>query len=420
MKKIIAVLFVLCISVFNFSFISNANVDISSKEDEIVKTVLQYPSYYGINKSDNEKIELLKEHIKMGYTIIYDMFKEDYPELTEEQLEFAVIKKLVEKTNSAERSIKRQKTQEISVRKSESIKKFEETDEEGYLKIINFINKNLSPSYVADTDTARQNIDILKNNKDKIPEDMKGLAELYISDMEASLKYQTEHPEKTKYVNKKVDSNMSSIIDSNMKKRDASLTQKPISSIDDNNPLYNEDPRWHEKIHNYIEKYADEGHYNSAFPDWTFPYGDCANFVSQCLNQIHPMFKIDDNIDNSDNWFSYGNVQDDNKVSRTWRGADLFKWHWVDFGYGFKDFYLNAPNAVELIYNYAEKGLPISFFKKGKKDAFHTAIIYDMLYNSDKSIDIKLAQHTPGTKERLLSGISKDYVLRVYQIYPYR
>ena len=255
MKKIIAVLFVLCISVFNFSFISNANVDISSKEDEIVKTVLQYPSYYGINKSDNEKIELLKEHIKMGYTIIYDMFKEDYPELTEEQLEFAVIKKLVEKTNSAERSIKRQKTQEISVRKSESIKKFEETDEEGYLKIINFINKNLSPSYVADTDTARQNIDILKNNKDKIPEDMKGLAELYISDMEASLKYQTEHPEKTKYVNKKVDSNMSSIIDSNMKKRDASLTQKPISSIDDNNPLYNEDPRWHEKIHNYIEKY---------------------------------------------------------------------------------------------------------------------------------------------------------------------
>jgi len=420
MKKIIAVLFVLCISVFNFSFISNANVDISSKEDEIVKTVLQYPSYYGINKSDNEKIELLKEHIKMGYTIIYDMFKEDYPELTEEQLEFAVIKKLVEKTNSAERSIKRQKTQEISVRKSESIKKFEETDEEGYLKIINFINKNLSPSYVADTDTARQNIDILKNNKDKIPEDMKGLAELYISDMEASLKYQTEHPEKTKYVNKKVDSNMSSIIDSNMKKRDASLTQKPISSIDDNNPLYNEDPRWHEKIHNYIEKYADEGHYNSAFPDWTFPYGDCANFVSQCLNQIHPMFKIDDNIDNSDNWFSYGNVQDDNKVSRTWRGADMFKWHWVDFGYGFKDFYLNAPNAVELIYNYAEKGLPISFFKKGKKDAFHTAIIYDMLYNSDKSIDIKLAQHTPGTKERLLSGISKDYVLRVYQIYPYR
>ena len=213
---------------------------------------------------------------------------------------------------------------------------------------------------------------------------------------------------------------MSSIIDSNMKKRDASLTQKPISSIDDNNPLYNEDPRWHEKIHNYIEKYADEGHYNSAFPDWTFPYGDCANFVSQCLNQIHPMFKIDDNIDNSDNWFSYGNVQDDNKVSRTWRGADMFKWHWVDFGYGFKDFYLNAPNAVELIYNYAEKGLPISFFKKGKKDAFHTAIIYDMLYNSDKSIDIKLAQHTPGTKERLLSGISKDYVLRVYQIYPYR
>ena len=420
MKKIIAVLFVLCISVFNFSFISNANVDISSKEDEIVKTVLQYPSYYGINKSDNEKIELLKEHIKMGYTIIYDMFKEDYPELTEEQLEFAVIKKLVEKTNSAERSIKRQKTQEISVRKSESIKKFEETDEEGYLKIINFINKNLSPSYVADTDTARQNIDILKNNKDKIPEDMKGLAELYISDMEASLKYQTEHPEKTKYVNKKVDSNMSSIIDSNMKKRDASLTQKPISSIDDNNPLYNEDPRWHEKIHNYIEKYADEGHYNSAFPDWTFPYGDCANFVSQCLNQIHPMFKIDDNIDNSDNWFSYGNVQDDNKVSRTWRGADMFKWHWVDFGYGFKDFYLNAPNAVELIYNYAEKGLPISFFKKGKKDAFHTAIIYDMLYNSDKSIDIKLAQHTPGTKERLLSGISKDYVLRVYQIYPCR
>lgn len=420
MKKIIAVLFVLCISVFNFSFISNANVDISSKEDEIVKTVLQYPSYYGINKSDNEKIELLKEHIKMGYTIIYDMFKEDYPELTEEQLEFAVIKKLVEKTNSAERSIKRQKTQEISVRKSESIKKFEETDEEGYLKIINFINKNLSPSYVADTDTARQNIDILKNNKDKIPEDMKGLAELYISDMEASLKYQTEHPEKTKYVNKKVDSNMSSIIDSNMKKRDASLTQKPISSIDDNNPLYNEDPRWHEKIHNYIEKYADEGHYNSAFPDWTFPYGDCANFVSQCLNQIHPMFKIDDNIDNSDNWFSYGNVQDDNKVSRTWRGADMFKWHWVDFGYGFKDFYLNAPNAVELIYNYAEKGLPISFFKKGKKDAFHTAIIYDMLYNSDKSIDIKLAQHTPGTKERLLSGISKDYVLKVYQIYPYR
>ena len=244
MKKIIAVLFVLCISVFNFSFISNANVDISSKEDEIVKTVLQYPSYYGIDKSDNEKIELLKEHIKMGYTIIYDMFKEDYPELTEEQLEFAVIKKLVEKTDSAERSIKRQKTQEISVRKSESTKKFEETDEEGYLKIINFINKNLSPSYVADTDTARQNIDILRNNKDKIPEDMKGLAELYISDMEASLKYQKDHPEKTKYINKKVNPNMSSIIDSNMKKREASLTQKPVYKIDNNAHPSNKDLQW--------------------------------------------------------------------------------------------------------------------------------------------------------------------------------
>jgi len=244
MNKIIAVLFVLCISVFNFSFISNANVDISSKEDEIVKTVLQYPSYYGIDENDNERIELLKRHIKMGYTIVYDMFKEDYPELTEEQLEFEVIKKLVEKTHSAERSIKRQKTQEISFRKSESIKKFDETNEDGYLKIINFINKNLSPSYVADTDTARQNIDILKNNKDKIPEDMKGLAELYISDMEASLKYQKENPEKTKYVNKKVNPNMSSIIDSNMKKREASLTQKPVFKIVNNANSSNKDLQW--------------------------------------------------------------------------------------------------------------------------------------------------------------------------------
>jgi len=360
MKKIIAVLFVLCISVFNFSFISNANVDISSKEDEIVKTVLQYPSYYGIDENDNEKIELLKRHIKMGYNIVYKMFKEDYPNLTEEQLEFAIIGSIVEKTHSAERSIKRQKAQEISGRKSTPVEKFDESScEDGYTKLLNFINNNLSPSYNATMNTAQENIDLLKKNEDKIPENMKGLAELYISDMEASLKYQTEHPEKTKYVNKKIDPNMVSIIDSNMKKREASLIQKPVSIINKDTPPLDENPGLEVMIVEYIDAHVDKGHYNPAFPDWTSPDGDCANFVSQCLNQIHHMVNIDNNTQNSNNWFSYGNVQDPNKVSSTWRGADMFKWHWVDRANSFQDFYLSDPDAVKLIYWYVKRGLPI-------------------------------------------------------------
>ena len=55
---------------------------------------------------------------------------------------------------------------------------------DGYELVVNYINENLNPGYVATLDTTEKNIEILKKNLDKMNKSDKDLALLYIEDME--------------------------------------------------------------------------------------------------------------------------------------------------------------------------------------------------------------------------------------------
>ena len=55
---------------------------------------------------------------------------------------------------------------------------------DGYELVVNYINENLNPGYVATLDTTEKNIEILKKNLNKMNKSDKELALLYIEDME--------------------------------------------------------------------------------------------------------------------------------------------------------------------------------------------------------------------------------------------
>ena len=60
---------------------------------------------------------------------------------------------------------------------------------DGYEYIAIYINENLNPDYDATGDgTAERNIAILKENMDKLPEDIKDYAFFYIEDIELNIK----------------------------------------------------------------------------------------------------------------------------------------------------------------------------------------------------------------------------------------
>ena len=65
---------------------------------------------------------------------------------------------------------------------------------------------------------------------------------------------------------------------------------------------------------------------NPAYRDFTSIGGDCANFVSQILSNSGMAMRQGSNTDNSSYWFYNGSNL--SQISGSWRGANMFRWHW--------------------------------------------------------------------------------------------
>lgn len=363
---------------------SNLNIDKQYIEEKVLKELHKDNVY----KSDmKEKVQLL---VSDGtFSDVYNMYKSSCSkDFTENEILDMTIKNISNKVECEVddklefKSIKKEilQTDDMS----------EESDDK-WGKLFKYIQANLSPNYKVCEDSVKNNIDILKKNIDRLPPEVKKAAEIYIMDKEISLKFQKENPDIVR--------EYSVGTEKKIEKRPKTFLLAASNS--------------QRKAQEYANRYYKN--YNKAYPDWNSYGGDCANFVSQCLYAGDKVMKnFNGNVNDSSNWFSYGNITDPSRVAGSWRGANMFKWHWANRAYGFKDFFLSDPKAIRMIYDYADIAYPVSVFKEGSSTATHTMII-NGFFNKDK--DVSLAQHTGSRNNKRAANISKNYVLRVYKIY---
>ncbi len=163
---------------------------------------------------------------------VYKMYKEDHPEMSE--------KELIEKSTSNILSKLDFVVDDEEYNRATAVTSHS-NEPDGYEYIAIYINENLNPDYDATGDgTAERNVAILKENMDKLPEDIKDYALFYIEDIELNIK-------------------MSKLEESDFRKK----TEKE-------NAL---------KAVAYSKQYWKD--YNKNYPIWKNT--DCANFISQCL-----------------------------------------------------------------------------------------------------------------------------------------
>ena len=131
--------------------------------------------------------------------------------------------------------------------------------------------------------------------------------------------------------------------------------------------------------------------------------GDCANFVSQCLYAGGKAMKgtpgSKSSAENTSNWFSSGKTQNILNVSSTWRGADSFKWYWMDHSESYKKF--TAVDSTS--WNYGYTGDAVSLLNSNGR-AMHTMLITG--YNNP---DFILSAHTSSTNSASLKSKIKGY-----------
>lgn len=145
----------------------------------------------------------------------------------------------------------------------------------------------------------------------------------------------------------------------------------------------------------YAQKYYSS--YNSNYPDWSY-YGDCANFISQCLYAGGKTMKgtpgTQTAAENWANWFSKGTSLDTKNVSSTWRGADAFRGFWQENATSYKKF--TAVDSTS--YSYGYRGDAVSLLNSNGR-AYHTLIIVEYSYP-----DFTIGAHTGNTITAKLSS----------------
>lgn len=142
--------------------------------------------------------------------------------------------------------------------------------------------------------------------------------------------------------------------------------------------------------------------YNPNYPDWSY-WGDCANFVSQCLRAGGKGMKgtpgTESSAQNFANWFSVGTAASTVNVSSTWRGADAFMSYWKSNATSYKTFTSVSTSS----WNYGYIGDAVSFLNSNNR-AVHTMIITG--YNNP---DFQLAGHTSDVLYASLRSKASNY-----------
>ncbi|WP_142412862.1 amidase domain-containing protein [Hathewaya massiliensis] len=147
------------------------------------------------------------------------------------------------------------------------------------------------------------------------------------------------------------------------------------------------------KVVAYID--ANWNNYSNTIKYAYYQGADCANFVSQCLHEGGISMKgtpgTSSSANNTNNWFSKGNSQSSVNVSSTWRGANMFKWHWLDRTSKYK-FFNGSNRPLEDYYTYGDVGDAVSI-TNANKAAIHTMVVYKKSFP-----ELILAGHTSNTR----------------------
>ena len=443
MKKILSALIMLMLlmtlSVNVFAASDDDNLELNLKD-----RIKNLSKEYNVEKFQQEALKLnpdlsedLMKEYTLFYTEIYDMYKEDYkridPELSTEEIAELAMDNMLEKiecylAHESENSEDYCRNNGIDM-------------PDGYEAVAIYINENLNPDYNATVDTTEENVEILKKNIDNMSEEMKMMAQLYIEDMEIEYEFRA-YEKLADYINENLNPGYNATIDTTkenieilknnidnmpeeMKNTATRYIERYIEDVESEDNLdmdfYDEEPeigllskksekKAALKAVAYSKRYWKD--YNSAYPNWGY---DCANFVSQCLFAGEKrMKKNSSKIDDNKNWFSYGSKQDIKKVSSTWRGANNFKWHWSSRAYDYKDFDLNKSGELAKLHKYAKAGYPISFLNS-KNTATHTLIIADF---KDKDVGVRNHSGRADDEKTGIRWLSYDKTkVRVYKIY---
>lgn len=180
-KKVVFLIIMLIIAVsMGNLFAQTSKIDSEIHKDKY-KEFEYFDKEYNLESFHKDLLELRpglsSDEVKLytqNYIDAYNMFKDMYPELSSKEIAKKASSSLLNKMDYL--------VDDCEYYKSKNGKAYYEPD--GYELVVNYINENLNPGYVATLDTTEKNIEILKKNLNKMSKSDKELALLYIEDME--------------------------------------------------------------------------------------------------------------------------------------------------------------------------------------------------------------------------------------------
>ena len=142
---------------------------------------------------------------------------------------------------------------------------------------------------------------------------------------------------------------------------------------------------------------------NAAYRDFSSSGGDCANFVSQILSNSGMSMRQGSNTDNTSYWFYNGSNL--SQISGSWRGANMFRWHWSSRAGKVTDVSATQTrnNFKTAVYDKAYQGDAISLVNSNGS-AYHTIFVNK---RNTSTLDFKYSAHSDsGNHNSLKSRVS--------------
>lgn len=132
--------------------------------------------------------------------------------------------------------------------------------------------------------------------------------------------------------------------------------------------------------------------------------GDCANFVSQCLDQGHIDYKYGPTYDSNKSWY-FHNGQN---WSLSWLNAEYFRLHWQQ---RVPAYYKYVKNSLSFL----DPAIPVSMLDKlNNYHAFHTLLPTDRHSNG---YNFSYAAHSDiGKRTNLLQKLKLNPDIKYYRI----
>ncbi|WP_455543178.1 amidase domain-containing protein [Intestinibacter sp.] len=151
---------------------------------------------------------------------------------------------------------------------------------------------------------------------------------------------------------------------------------------------------------------------NPNYRDFTSLGGDCANFVSQILSNAGMAMRQGSNTDNSSYWFYNGSNL--SQISGSWRGANMFRWHWASRAGKVTDVSATQTknNFKTAVYDKAYQGDAISLVDKNGS-AYHTIFVNK---RNKSTLDFRYSAHSDSMSHNSLKSRVSGIRIFIYYL----